>query len=495
MNQEGNSNAEYGEAKENIALQNDRIGSVNSETVSTINTTGMNTIITHDRPAIVVSESQEVVKELGESDVAGSNEEALVEVQTGGIESVEVPQVEQFEQTVIAPEVDTVNEVSTNGTDEGKIEDIEEVIHEPLKLSQDSTTEEQLEYEEVEEDDNAQPQAIGESIGIDLESNSNLINSEKVDNAGKEKVPTNGGVQNTRFPNSNHLTGQDKQENVNTKSEATAQGKNESNINENKGNGYSGTGETAGDDGNGTQNGKPSESEQQPKDNAPEFTEEAKKVEVVMANGEVEEIELDEKVLNPVEESQYSTLKSNPNEHFDEGMDDINTLVENAPNFQEKNDIKIPIYLKHKNTEFLLFPTQDQDRPRPIFEDEKSEDITLDEFFAILRTIPEFNFELNDEIILSIPQFGGITVTEDNVYCKDLQLSDFLDVYYKLCDCTTQKEKVPKQLDFKLTTQPRFIMKYNSLVDTVKEKGGFENISNVDYVDNEIEGSRKKRKL
>ncbi|KAI5969379.1 hypothetical protein CANMA_001446 [Candida margitis] len=481
MNEGTNPNNETGEILESKTLQNDPIVSVNSETSSTINTIDVNTI---GGPEIVVSASEEVAKPLNGEDTIGHEDETITSDQFGASVPAEVTPIAKPEETMNEAGVGISNEATINESNEGKIQEIGHVIDAPPKTSQTSTTEDHLEYDDDEEEqedrqnENVQPQTThvaGTESGIILEPSTD----EKVTDVHREKLPIDFVAENDA--NNDDTTNKVEQEDANQERNEPTNIEDDLKVDAKT---------VVHENANNTENGTHNSDRKQ--ENDTEAIEE--KIDVVMANGQEEEIELEDKASNQEEDKQYAALKSNPKEHFDEGMDDINTLVEEPAN-SDDIDAKIPIFLNHNNAKFLLFRTESEDASSPVFEDEKSEDITLEEFFGILRTIPEFDFSLSEEIILSIPQLGGITVTEDNVYCKDLQLSDFLDVYYKLCDCTTQKEKVPTHLDFTLTTQPRFIMKYNSLVDTVKQKGGFDNISNVDYVDNEIEGSRKKRKL
>ncbi|KAG5421547.1 hypothetical protein I9W82_000638 [Candida metapsilosis] len=496
MSESANPNTEHGEASENPALQNVFTGSINSENSSTANFIDSNSIASHDQPEIVVTDDQGGagnngsgnIKQVATTEFSESNEAVEGEPQVEQVEvAVSAPEVkvDQVEETVSAPEVYAAEENIRQETEEGKVEEIKDVVGERSTETHEGEAEEQLEYDEEEEEkideehEKAQPQSTTEGVSAEQERDLDSTNAGNREDTVQEESSTNVNTE------TDDLESQHKPEDVKLDSEAAiAHSSSTANGEE----------IISREEGKGSMNEVISTADQEG-DKSVEATNDSEVIEVVMANGKEEEIELDETVPNPDEDKQYAKLEQNPNEHFDEGMDDINTLVEDVPNLTEKADVKIPIYLKHKNSQFLLFRSESHDEPNPIFEDESSEDISLEEFFGILRTVPEFNFQLDEEIILSIPQFGGISVTEDNVYCKDLQLSDFFDVYHKLCDCTTEKEKVPKQLDFRLTTQPRFIMRYNSLVDSIKQKRGFENISNVDYADDEVEESRKKRKL
>ncbi|KAI5955916.1 hypothetical protein KGF54_001418 [Candida jiufengensis] len=229
-------------------------------------------------------------------------------------------------------------------------------------------------------------------------------------------------------------------------------------------------------------------------------------IEIDMPNGDEEKIELDEKEENPEEDNQYKNLKSNPNEQFDEDVDDINTLVGEPENEDEKQQEhqadsksngkstqipkniprsinKLPIYVTYSDSKYLLFPiesstTKDVKTLIPKY-DESIQSISIEDLFGILRSSSNnnksFKFDIDQEIILNIPQFSNLTITEDNVYCKDLTIADFFDLYLKLCDCTNSKYKdsIPTFLEFKLSDQQRFITNYNNLVE---QNDGFEQL-------------------
>ncbi|KAI5958262.1 hypothetical protein KGF57_002617 [Candida theae] len=489
MDQNANTNTEHGEIQENTGLQNDPTGSINSENASTT-FQASNSIGTTQQPDIVVTGSESLASELTAGNVvSGTTEEGATVVHREISKPAGVAQTEQLETTVTATVANKSNEAQ-----ETQFGEIQNNVNESHGLGQASISEEQLEYDDEEEDngiapiEKAQPQTIGESIDTGLESNIEQSNASEVAEGNNDDVVTSGGVQVSDFVNNGDTNEKGNTENAKVSGEGTALASNGCHDNS-----------AVADNHDINNKDEPNAAKENEEGNKAAAFNNSETIEVVMANGEEEKIELDAKVSHEEQNQQYTTQEQNPNEHFDEAMDDINTLVEDVPDFKEQVNTRIPIYLRHKDVEFLLFRSENQNEPSPIFEDESSEDISLDEFFGILRTIPEFNFNLNEEIILSIPQFGGVTVTEDNVYCKDLQLSDLLDVYYKLCDCTTEKNKIPQQLDFKLTSQPRFIMKYNNLVDTIKQNRGFENILPTDHsdheVEEEVEESRKKRKL
>ncbi|KAI3403694.2 hypothetical protein KGF56_003512 [Candida oxycetoniae] len=228
------------------------------------------------------------------------------------------------------------------------------------------------------------------------------------------------------------------------------------------------------------------------------------KISIIIGNGKKETSIFEEKETSQEEDQQYKRLGSNLEENFNEDIDDINTLTRNLDSQEpiiftdsatEKTHDTVSVYVTYNNEKYLLYPNPNTDTDRELstlFSDNSIQSLSIEEFFGLLRSVEGFIFKVSEEIILSIPQFGGISLTEDNVYCKDLTIGDFIDLYYKLCDCSDSKDNIPTFLNFDLTTQSRFITKFNGLVETVQNKGGFEGILSVDA---EIDESpRKKRK-
>ncbi|RCK67045.1 Reduced meiotic recombination protein 1 [Candida viswanathii] len=201
--------------------------------------------------------------------------------------------------------------------------------------------------------------------------------------------------------------------------------------------------------------------------------------------------------IEMIPQLQQTEQKSTEHE-INEDLDDVITLTED-PEFAQPtesatttttvtttaiDDHKIPIYLTYSEHKFLLFPFErEQDLPY-IFEDFDQCYKPIEDFFVDIRENHQFNeiepILVSEELILTIPQFESLRMTEDNVYCRDISISDFVNLFKRLSDATKDKTKVPSHLTFELTTQPRFITKYNSLVDDSQDttNGGFDQIDN-----------------
>ena len=263
-------------------------------------------------------------------------------------------------------------------------------------------------------------------------------------------------------------------------------------------------------------NGQPEEEEEEDDDDDEEEEEEEVDIVIVeskeddpVADASKDSIEDIEMV--PQLQQQEPALKST--EHtINEDLDDVITLTEDpefaqpiepeteltttgeSTNFQE-----IPIYLNYFSYKFLLFPYDEDPDTHCIYENEDYLQKSIEEFFALLREDQQLNevepFLISEEIILTIPQFENLKMTEDNLYCRDISIGDFVSLFRRLSDSTKNKTKIPKQLTFELTTQPRFITKYNALVDNSQDStnGGFDHIH---IEENDEDGPvSKKRKI
>ncbi|KAI5966224.1 uncharacterized protein KGF55_000533 [Candida pseudojiufengensis] len=207
-------------------------------------------------------------------------------------------------------------------------------------------------------------------------------------------------------------------------------------------------------------------------------------VDITKLNGSDERIEIDVKQTNPEENKENDISNSDANtdaigrdDENDKETTNNNSSTNDSPNRDTSLINKLPIYVTYTDSKYLLFPLNSpstKEHKALISKSDKiDESSSLDDLFAVLRL--KLKFEIKEEIKLSIPQFNNIVITEDNVYCKDLSISDFFDVYDKLCDCTDSnfKDKIPEYLEFKLSTQPRFITNYNDLVE---QSHGFDHL-------------------
>ncbi|RCK55019.1 Reduced meiotic recombination protein 1 [Candida viswanathii] len=225
---------------------------------------------------------------------------------------------------------------------------------------------------------------------------------------------------------------------------------------------------------------------------------------------------VDDIEMTPQLQQTEQTEQKSTEHEINEDLDDVITLTED-PEFAQPtesatttttiDDHKIPIYLTYSEHKFLLFPfEQEQDLPY-IFEDIDQCYKPIEDFFVDIRENHQFNeiepILVSEELILTIPQFESLRMTEDNVYCREIGISDFVNLFKRLSDATKDKTKIPSHLTFELTTQPRFITKYNALVDDSQDttNGGFDQIDNneepelLEEDDDDDEPITKKRRI
>ncbi|EGW33047.1 uncharacterized protein SPAPADRAFT_60365 [Spathaspora passalidarum NRRL Y-27907] len=175
------------------------------------------------------------------------------------------------------------------------------------------------------------------------------------------------------------------------------------------------------------------------------------------------------------------------------------TEQSNKPNFEH-----IPVVLNLSDTEFLLFPINqekckiDCSHLVALYDSAQIQQLSIELFFQFLRSNEDLSeiFKLTnaDEILLEIPELEKLEISEDNVYCKDITIRDFIEIFVRLCEGTEDQNKIPKSLNFNLRTKTRFISKFNHLVEVAGESGGFESIKKRKSDDTE-EQENKRSKL
>ncbi|RLV95677.1 hypothetical protein JA1_000895 [Spathaspora sp. JA1] len=131
----------------------------------------------------------------------------------------------------------------------------------------------------------------------------------------------------------------------------------------------------------------------------------------------------------------------------------------------------IPVVLNLLNTEFLLFPMNqekcniDCSHLVSLYDNIECQHLTIELFFQFLRNNEDlsevYKLTNDDEILLEIPELNGLEISEDNVYCKDITICDFIELFIRL----NQGEK----LTFNVSLKERFISKFNHLVEVARE--------------------------
>jgi hypothetical protein len=162
---------------------------------------------------------------------------------------------------------------------------------------------------------------------------------------------------------------------------------------------------------------------------------------------------------------------------------------EHATNETEANQNdelhKLPIIIDVADTEFLLVPFKAEDSSIdvsllvPLFDTESVLELPIEEFFGLMRHNEDLNeiykFSVDEELVLLFPQFDGLHLTEDNVYSREVTFNDFVSTFERLAENTTSEK--PLSMACALTSQTRFITKFNGLAELIREQKGFESIA------------------
>lgn len=129
-----------------------------------------------------------------------------------------------------------------------------------------------------------------------------------------------------------------------------------------------------------------------------------------------------------------------------------------------------------------------------LFDNDNILDLSIRKFFTMVRTdedlIEVHNFGNVDELVLEIPQLD-ISITEDSAYSNDILLNDFTKIYNALKYKTLNGFSYPSYLNFRITSQRRFITSFNGLNDMIRAGYGFENCSygnKLEVLENNIMG-------
>ncbi|KAK6463999.1 hypothetical protein DFJ63DRAFT_317353 [Scheffersomyces coipomensis] len=208
----------------------------------------------------------------------------------------------------------------------------------------------------------------------------------------------------------------------------------------------------------------------------------------------------EESTVEPEHEEFYSeeiTNNTNDNDEDDDEDEDEDELEEETTNgadldeneggisFEEAN---IPIILKVTDAEFILYPI-DQEKCAvdcslyvSLYDNSEIIHATIEEFFGSIRANEDLKeiieFEVDEELVLEVPELSNLKVTEDNIYSRDISIEDFFRVFLELKESTRSTDVIPKSISFNITTQTRFISRFNELSELIRDGKGFESIPN-----------------
>lgn len=186
--------------------------------------------------------------------------------------------------------------------------------------------------------------------------------------------------------------------------------------------------------------------------------------------------------------------KNNETDEFDISNDVITIEESTAPPMEENKDknsledIPMPIFIRISGDDYLLIPFYqptklDLEGLVALFDDSSVLGQSTDDFFGSLRDnedlVDIYNFEENDELILIIPELGNLSITEDNIYSRDIGIWDFVKAFMSLKLNSKDDTSVPPKMTLEVSTQRRFITKFNKLAESVNSGKGFNDIEDL----------------
>ncbi|KAG7661869.1 uncharacterized protein J8A68_004616 [[Candida] subhashii] len=201
-------------------------------------------------------------------------------------------------------------------------------------------------------------------------------------------------------------------------------------------------------------------------------------VETSEIDQQVNQTEAEEKTQQPTVENNVIEIQSESETEDISPIESNHILLENNNEDNPRFIENIPVVLNLLDTEFLLFPinqetcSTDCSHLISLFDDYSNQSMSIKDLFDFLRFNEDLNeirqFQAEEEMVLDIPNLGGLHITEDNVCCKNVSIISFIELFAKLVDSSDDKLDIPQFLNLNITTQPRFITKFNELINSVE---------------------------
>jgi len=171
--------------------------------------------------------------------------------------------------------------------------------------------------------------------------------------------------------------------------------------------------------------------------------------------------------------------------------------IERMPNLNahskipnSKFECTFPIIINIAETDFLLVPFDKHKNPEidvshlvSLYDDHEILKLTIEDFFGLMRTNEDLNeihqFTVDKELVLVIPELNNLSITEDNIYSRDITIEDFVESFENLKSNSINagEEIIQNSISFLLTSQTRFITNFNNLSERIREGKGFSCIS------------------
>lgn len=192
-------------------------------------------------------------------------------------------------------------------------------------------------------------------------------------------------------------------------------------------------------------------------------------------DGSEEEIENKQEMVHDEE----SEDDSETNQEVEPDVIDVDSEDEHEQ-LRPHEPLTHPVVVSIRGDEYLLAPHEGADAELiPLFEDDVVF-LSIEELFLALRKNEDlmelYDFQVGDELTLRIDELGGISITEDNVYSRDIRVEDFTRAFTTLQENSTNEEAVPSKLTICINTQPRFITHFNQLSECINSGKGFSHI-------------------
>lgn len=235
----------------------------------------------------------------------------------------------------------------------------------------------------------------------------------------------------------------------------------------------------------------------------------------------IEEIEVSEIVNETYSQENYenteSSLETNGKIHTENfshadddnspGVTETETTNLETEEFEPQdlhNVSSVPLFLCICGDEYLLAPFFEKSNYKledmiSLFSMDEVTGKSLDQFFQLLRgngdLIDAYNFDVEDELRIDIPELS-ISVTEDNVFARELKLDDIISCFYALREnsiASLKTARIPDKLTLLISMQQRFASRYHKLQRLANENATFAQVFGPEHSNSEL--PNKKRKL
>lgn len=208
--------------------------------------------------------------------------------------------------------------------------------------------------------------------------------------------------------------------------------------------------------------------------------------------------EQEDDIIKPVESKEITEYRSD-NVLDEDANNESNNLTENEVievSFSDESksaesdldlEITFPVIINIADTDFLLVPFNRNRNPKvdvshlvSLFDNDDILKLNMEDFFGLVRNNEDLNeihpFSISKELVLLIPELGDISITEDNVYTRDITIEDFLEAFdcLKSNSLNEGETNIPDSLSLLLTSQTRFITNFNTLSENIREGKGFD---------------------